>query len=472
MAAKSRKTRKTTTKRRVTAKARAGRSSNSKKKVTKRPVVKASATKKTRRPAAKKRTVRKPATTQKVASRKNVSKASGSTTRKAPASPKKNFDFNKWLLPTLDLERYEPNLVEEIGVEDNIKGSTRYAWMGAGQCGGRIAKAFYDLGYRKVLAVNTTHHDLDLLEIPKSQKFLMDIGEKGAGKDMERGRAAVQQYQQEIMHLARQTFGTQVDHIMVCFGAGGGTGGGSATGLIEVAKRYARYIGLDSPDKRVGAIMTLPTVGEGSSPLVAQNAHDVAREVSKMASKGQISPLIIIDNEKINKLYPGMTVKSFWSSINSTVAGLFDIFNRVSNLSTRYTSFDPVDYHSIMQAGGCAIMGLTRVNKFEDKFAISEAVKRNLEKTLLAGGFNLATAKLAGCIVVGGKKMMAEVKGLQDNIDYAFDVLSEVTGKATIHRGIYEDDKNSLRVYTIIGGLGAPQRRLKELLSCVAVHAS
>jgi cell division GTPase FtsZ len=370
----------------------------------------------------------------------------------------------------LELERYEPDIAGEVGVKDNINGSTRYAWIGAGQCGGRIVKSFYDLGYRKVLAVNTTHHDLDLLEIPQNQKFLMDIGEKGAGKDMGRGREAIQQYQQEILHMTRQTFGTEVDHIMVCFGAGGGTGGGSAAGLIEVAKRYARYIGMANPDKKVGVMMTLPTIGEASSPVVAQNAHDVAHELSQVAASGKISPLIIIDNEKINKLYPGMTVKSFWPSINNTVAGLFDIFNRVSAMSSRYTSFDPVDYNSIIAAGGCSIMGLTRVDEFNDKFAISQAVKANLEKTLLANGFNLSSAKVAGCIVVGGKKLMAEVRGLQDNINYAFDVLSEITGKATIHRGIYEDGRNSLRVYTIIGGLGAPKKRLEELLSCVSVQ--
>ena len=115
-------------------------------------------------------------------------------------------------------------------------------------------------------------------------------------------------------------------------------------------------------------------------------------------------------------------------------------------------------------------MGLTKVTKFNDRFALSEAVKKNLEKTLLAGGFDLSSAKLAGCIVVGGRKLMANVKGLQDNIDYAFDVLSEITGKATIHRGIYEDGRESLRVYTIIGGLDTCHNRLEELQSHTAVE--
>jgi len=424
--------------------------------------------------ATRKRVISKHSTTSRHVSPKAKSTRKGTKKvaqkRRSPVTSKGEFDFNAFFLPTLALEQYEPNIEKEVGVVDKIKGSTHYAWIGAGQCGGRLVKSFYDLGYKKVLAVNTTHHDLDLLDIPKNQKFLMDIGEKGAGKDMERGKEAVQQYQQDILHLARQTFGSEVDHIMICFGAGGGTGSGSVVGLVEVAERYARYIGMSNPNKTVGVVMTLPTVGEASSPLVAENAYNVAWELGQLATSGKISPLIIVDNDKINKMYPGMTVKAFWPSINNTVASLFDIFNRLSALSSQYTSFDPVDYHSIMESGGCAIMGLTKVTKFSDKFTLSEAVKKNLEKTLLAGGFDLTSAKVCGCIAVGGRKLMASAKGLQDNIDYAFDVLSEITGKATIHRGIYEDNRESLRVYTIIGGLNSPTERLEELRSHIAVQ--
>jgi hypothetical protein len=205
---------------------------------------------------------------------KTVRKTAGrvAQSRKSVTS-KKEFDFNSWLLPTLELEKYEPNIEEEVGVVDRIKGSTRYAWIGAGQCGGRLVKSFYDLGYKKAIALNTSHHDLNPLGIPGEQKFLMNIGEKGAGKDMERGRIAIQQYRQEILHLARQTFGTQVDHIMICFGAGGGTGSGSVFELIEVAKRYAQYIGLKNPEKNIGIVMTLPTIGEACSPAVGEGKY-------------------------------------------------------------------------------------------------------------------------------------------------------------------------------------------------------
>ena len=142
---------------------------------------------------------------------------------------------------------------------------------------------------------------------------------------------------------------------------------------------------------------------------------------------------------------------------------MFDIFNRLSSLASPYTSFDQVDYHSVLSGGGCTIMGLTQIPNIHDKFAISSAVRNNLEKTLLSNGFDLGTARYSGSVIVGGKKMMANVSGLQDNIDYAFDVLSEITGKATVHRGIYEDSRETLRVYTIIGGLDRPSERLDEL---------
>jgi len=366
-------------------------------------------------------------------------------------------------VPALELEGFEPRVEASAGQQDQVAGSVRYAWLGAGQCGGRLVKAFYDLGYRKLMAVNTTRRDLDLLDVPAGQKLLMDIGAEGAGKDMDRGRGAVDQYDQEILHRMEEVFGHEADHIMVCFGAGGGTGSGSAAGLVELARRYVRSIGLKDPARRVGVMMTLPTAGESSSPRVAQNAYTVASELSLLAWQNKLSPLVIVDNDKIRHVHPNLTVKQFWPTVNRTVAGLFDVFNRLSYRPSEYTTFDPTDYYSIIMAGGCAVMGLTQVRDYRDKFAISRAIKQNLEQTLLAAEFDLSRAKVAGSIIVGGRRMMETVPGLQDAIDFGFDILAEITGQATVHRGIYEDDREVLRVYTILGGLPAPTGRLEQL---------
>ncbi len=349
-------------------------------------------------------------------------------------------------------------------VQDQSKGSVRYAWIGAGQCGGRLVKSFYDLGYQKVLAVDTNGPDLARLDLPESQKFLI-----GAGRDrLDATNAAetarvLKQQRQDILHLARQTFAAQVDRLMICCGAGGRTGGGSVFELIETAKRYARYIGNKDPSRNVGVITALPDAGEFRSARVARNAHRVATTLCQMAAAGEISPLILVDNQKVGKIQRGTTGPSFWSGINSTVVSLFDAFNRLSSLNSPYTCFDPADYDSIMSSGGCLIMGAAQVDRLDDPLAISKAVEDSLQTTLFAGGEDLSTAKAAGCVVVGGPELMAHIKGLQDNIDYAFDILSEVTGRAISYRGIYEDETDDLRVYTIIGGLGIPKTRLIEM---------
>ena len=384
-------------------------------------------------------------------------------TSRYPVKEAEEYKINSSSLPALELEQYEYNKEQDTGIADESKGSVCYAFIGTGQCGGRLAKSFYDLGYKKVLAVNTSSQDLDSLDIPENQKYLMGSGDELSGRDMEKGAKATRQHRQNMLHLIRQTFGAKVDHIMVCFGAGGGAGGGSVVELVDIAKRYARYTGLKNPNKNVGVIMTLPAVGKVGSPLVAENAYNVSQKMIKMAEAGEISPLIILDNDKINRIYPKVTATQLWLSINRTFASLFHVFNKVSGLGSRYTSFDRLDYLSVIQSGGCMIMGRTKVDKVDNPFSISEAVKNNLENTLFRDGVNLSTVKLCGCIVVGGKEIMAKVKGLQENIDYAFDVLSEITGGATVHRGIYEDNSDCLGVYTIVGGLGSPAVQLEEL---------
>ena len=182
------------------------------------------------------------------------------------------------------------------------------------------------------------------------------------------------------------------------------------------------------------------------------------------AEQGDFAPLIIVDNDKIKKLYPQLTVKKFWPTINSTVAGLFHIFNLLATKNSNYTSFDPMDYDSIMKTRGCMIFGVTSVKDINSETGISTALKNNLEKTLLAGGFDLKSASGAASVVVGGSNVYEEVAGLMDSIEYGFDTLAAITGGAMVHRGIYEDpSKTNLVAYTIVGGLASPTKRIQEL---------
>ena len=483
--AESRTKTKRTTKKRTTKGSSTRRAASSTKARTRRAAAKAT-TSRTRRTAAKsttsrsrgaaaksttsrsRRTTTRSTTprTRRTTTRPAVSRARRTTARStAPPRevPRTAQVLDNAAVPTLALEEHTPHMTRGKAVQDETCGSTKFAWLGSGQCGGRLAESFYNLGYRKALAVNTAYHDLEGLSLPDDQKFMMDIGRKGAGKEMARGRDAAIHYRQEIVNRMKRIFGDGVDHIMLTFGCGGGTGSGSAVPLVETITTYAKHIGLSRPAQRTGVLCTLPTVGEAASPRVAANAGRVLGELTTMAAQGKISPLIIVDNQKISRMYPGLTVTDFLPTINNTVSGLFDIFNRLSALPSPYIAFDSVDYQSIIRCGGCAIMGLTKVDTFHESFDLAQAIKGNLSKTLLADGFDLETAKVVGSIVVGGRSIFRNTPGLQDKIDHAFDALTDITGDATVHRGILEDEKPSIRVYTMIGGLDAPHERLARL---------
>ena len=365
-------------------------------------------------------------------------------------------------IPDIDLEDYEVPEDEETAVEDEAGGSQVFAWIGSGQGGGRLAKAFYDRGYRKCIAVNTSSQDLDTLDLPNTQKLLLDVGEQGAGKDMSRGREAASKYKQHIFDLMRKIYGNNVDHLFVCIGAGGGSGSGSTDILIEVAKKYMKYIGHDNPEKRVGVVLSLPTRGEAGSPQVAKNAHEVLDTTNKLAVNNEISPLIVLDNAKIEKMYRGLTVKKFWPTVNNTISGLFHVFNVLTNQSSPYTSFDPTDYATVLQCGGVMVMGVAKLKEFDDEQSVSRAVKTNIEKTLLSD-VDISDARVAACVAVGGKDIMENTVGLMDSLSYGFDTLSSLCPNATLHRGIYEDNKDSLRLFTLVSGLSVSDKRKLQL---------
>jgi len=376
--------------------------------------------------------------------------------------------MNDLNLPTLDIEDIDIDEIEQSKmdlVEDESGGAIRYGIVGSGQGGGRMAKAFFDLGYRKTIAFNLAKSDLSHLGLPENHKHhLVYEGASGAGKNHAVSKKAFDDKSQEVFNKYKEIFGDKIDRILICVGVGGGTGGGSVMSLLDTAKRYFAYIGVENPSERVGVIASLPTTGECASPVVAENSYNRMTELCEAAENNQFAPLVIIDNDKIKKLYPRLTVKQFWPTLNNTVAGLFHIFNLLCTKNSDYTVFDPADYESIMKTSGCMIFGATTIKDPESPTSVSQGLRNNLEKTLLASGFDLTSAKGAASIIVGGTVLYETVPGLMDNIEYGFDTLATLTGGAIIHRGIYEDpEREKLVAYTIVGGLKSPKKRIEEL---------
>lgn len=365
-----------------------------------------------------------------------------------------DFDFDTPIL----------NASEEkfVRVHDESGGSLIFGILGLGQCGGRIAQSFYNLGYKKCIAINTANHDLQDLEIPTKLK----IGDKeGAGKNTEVSLEAFSKEKSNILQVFNRIYGDDVNNILICCGSGGGTGSGTVIPAIELAKLYLKQLGLEEVEKRVGVIVTIPTNGESSSPIVKSNAIKVLTTLSDMANNKLISPLIIIDNDKIKKLFPKLTVNNFYPTINNTIAQLFHTFNVISTKKSDLISFDKEDYNSIISSFGHMVMGGVTVKDYTNSESISNALRHNIENTLLADEFDLETAKAVGIIAIGGREIFDTVPGLMNSLEDAFSTIGFLTGNAIVHRGLYMNNSKNLKVFTLIGGLDQPTRRYRKLIN-------
>tara|TARA_A100001201_G_scaffold91821_1_gene80045 strand:- start:490 stop:1668 length:1179 start_codon:yes stop_codon:yes gene_type:complete len=347
-----------------------------------------------------------------------------------------------------------PPAPKEEKNKDQCEVSFKFAFVGAGQGGSRIAESFHRLGYRKLSAINTAQQDLNTIELIENKLL---IGEGGAGKNPEVAARHYADNKEDVLDFLRFSFGEDYDRIFVCAGAGGGTGAGSVVPLVHTINELNEIV--NAPTQKVGVILALPKVSEGKK--VNANAFNTLNQAYDLVEQGLVSPLIILDNEKINKLYPGLAVSPFWQTANSNIAGLFHLFNMVSAKDSSYSSFDPNDYKTVLDSG-LILFGAAPITDWNNPMNITKTVRDNVAGNVLSGGVNLKTGSCAGVVMIGGHRVLENAP--QENIDLAFEQFSRILGRgSTVHRGIYSGNQDDLTVYTVIGGLGRPEEKLSEL---------
>ncbi len=324
-------------------------------------------------------------------------------------------------------------------IEDEFEGAYKFAIIGVGQGGSRMAETFWNLGYRRVCVINTAKQDLKFINIPEDRKLLLDHG--GAGKNPETAEKIFQDNAEEIWDFFHGKLGTTYDRVLVCAGAGRGTGAGGAPVVFKIVK--------DNTSASVGFISALPTKAEGNQ--VAKNAKRTMQKVVEYTKDGILSPLIVLNNEKIKELYPGLSINKFWTTANSSVCSLFHLFNKISSQDSSYTTFDKADLDSVLNSG-IITFGATPIKAEQaNDTDISKAIRNNLKKNILAGA-DISTGNIAACVMVVNNKLMDEVP--QEALEHGFEQLNRLLVKDnTVHRGIYTSNKPGIAVYTVIGGL-------------------
>ena len=339
-------------------------------------------------------------------------------------------------------------------IEDDVLGSFKFCFLGAGQGGSRIVEAFSKLGYNRTAVINTAQQDLNAITL----KQKLCIGEGGAGKDPEVARKILEDKKEDVIDFMRYSFGDSFDRIFICAGAGGGSGSGMVTSLVSLAKEVQELT--RTTEKKVGVILTLPKKSEGAK--VNLNASQTLRNVYALVREGMVSPLIILDNEKVSTLYPNVAVSKFWGTANSQFTGLFHLFNLTSAKDSSFTSFDKNDYKGILNSG-MIVFGASPVKNWEDPVAIARVVRENLKSNLLSGGVDVSTGSTAGVIMIGGMEVLDSLP--QAYIDQSLDQLNRMLKRgSTVHGGVYSGDKPTLNIFCVVGGVAEPTQRIKEMV--------
>lgn len=329
------------------------------------------------------------------------------------------------------------------------------AFIGAGQGGGKIAQGFWDAGYRRVAAFNTTDSDFEGLD-PTMPKLSLDIG--GAAKDMQLARNAIKGRDEEVRDLMVRGWGNQFDCALVCVGLGGGSGGGTALPLVEMARKYMESV---SRPVRVGAVVSLPSTDEGQQ--ICRNAYRAFQELRE----AKVSPLIVIDNDKVDQLYhPPMS--DLLPKSNMLVAQLFHLFNQLGAARSSHITFDRSEFTQLLD-GGIVVMGSADipVEEITSPADVSEAIRTQLAESVLAD-VKLETGRKAACIFVAGRSVLGKFG--REYFSAGFTRLNRIVGGAhpegtetVVHRGLYEIGDDGLQCYTLVSEVDPPHAKLQAL---------
>lgn len=391
-----------------------------------------------------------------------------------------------------DIPMPDTDNVDSDIINDECDTAFKFAFVGCGQAGSRLVEAFYRLGYRRICCINTTNQDLQNIQIPEKNKLVMDIGEGGAGKNPANGEKAAKKYYEDVYDLMRRSWGKEFEKILICGGMGGGTGTGSLDTLIHIAHDIAESFKLEyglaskqetnintmpgNPvsisDPAVGCLVSMPMTSEGQK--VNANAAVALDNLFNKVGKGgklnarSISPLFIVDNERIQKIYPNLTVANFWNVANSSIASLFHLFNNIATKESEFTTFDRADFKDVLNSG-VITFGATPINKFDSPTDISQAIRDNLKRNILVSNADLQQAQRAACIFIAHPEVLNTIP--QGYLEHGFDMLTRIMRDGSIvHRGIYKSNiidkktgKPGLVVYTMIGELGKPEERMNEI---------
>jgi cell division GTPase FtsZ len=346
-----------------------------------------------------------------------------------PESPPNDFDF---------VEAYddEPSIDEKMLEENTAASAINCAFIGIGGGGGKLAKAFMDLGFNKTLLVNTTEKDQPSGVNPEN--FILIPGADGVGKDVKLGKEILANNSALVEDALRTRVG-KVDWVFVCAGAGGGTG--SASHVLH--KAISRYLSSSGASGKVVYIVSTPSSQELLNPTIKSNCEMLLRDINKHTR-------IVIDNEKQLQLLRGKVgMLNMYPAANKNFAKLLTQILKLANEPSPIQAFDSKDLERCLNTPGRILLGST---------VVRDPSKTDLGSLIFQGCLKSspcptpATKSKTGALLLIATPEMADDPAVSNRLEAAF---SYVGGRAdTLFSGVYvRSELPGLIALTLLGGM-------------------
>jgi cell division GTPase FtsZ len=361
------------------------------------------------------------------------------------------IDMNK--LASLKAKNQAKQMEQKVS-KVNVKKerSLVFGVLGSGQAGSRLAETFHKMGYDAV-AVNTAMQDLKYIDIPDSNKLLLENGVGGSAKDLEIGRASAEAHRSKIVDLVNSKLEASQVNIL-CLSLGGGSGAGSCETLVDV---------LTEAGKPLVVMTVLPMDSEDAQ--TKKNSLETLSKLAKMTQSKKIANLIVVDNAKLETIYRHIGQMDFFSTANKAIVDPIDVFNTYSSMPSSTKPLDSMEFSKLFLDGeGLSVYGELTVSNFKEDTALAEAVISNLDNNLLAGGFNLKQAKYVGVIFAANKEVWAAIPS--SSVNYALAMINDqCSSPSGVFKGIYTIDttENAVKIYSFFSGLALPENRIEQL---------
>ena len=316
----------------------------------------------------------------------------------------------------------------EVNHEDQLPENTAVsalncAFVGIGGGGGKMAKAFLDLGFNKTLLINTTEKDQpDGID---SKHLVLIPNADGVAKDVSYGKTVLKNNGAVVEDALRTKLG-KVDWLFVMAGGGGGTGSASVA-LHDVFKRYLASV---QAEGKVIYIISWPTAQELLNPTIAKNALSLMNDVTPCTH-------VVLDNERQLELLRGKVgMLNMFPVANSTFAKLFNQILKLAAEKSPVQTFDSKDLERTLRQDGRIFIGSTVISDPKDPTLGAQILQNCLQRSPCAPPKGKPKT---GTLLLVVTEAMASDPEVSKHLDAA---MSYVGGRTdTLFAGVYVRNK-------------------------------